>query len=361
MKVAVYTIAKNEEQFVERWYESAKDADYLLILDTGSTDGTRKKALELGIHVDVVHIKPWRFDIARNSSLAMIPDYIDYCIALDMDEVLVPGWREELEKAHAQGATRPRYNYTWSWNEDGTPGLQYGGDKIHSRFGYRWKHPVHETLTRYGTEPETQCWIDLQIEHHPDNTKSRGQYFPLLEMAVAEDPEDERNRFYFARELYYHKLYERAADQFRIYLNNKKAVWAPERSAAYRFLAKCEPHKAEMYLSNAYSEAPDRREAAVELAQFYHNTNQWEECYKYASLALQIENKPLEYLCENFAWGEVPYDLMALSSYHLGKYEEALIYGVKALELSPNNERLQANIGFYKEKALPNTKSLFSF
>ena len=34
MKIAVYTIAKNEEQFVEAWYNSAKDANYLLIADT---------------------------------------------------------------------------------------------------------------------------------------------------------------------------------------------------------------------------------------------------------------------------------------------------------------------------------------
>ena len=40
MKIAIYTIAKNEEQFVEDWYNSAKDADYLLIADTGSTDNT---------------------------------------------------------------------------------------------------------------------------------------------------------------------------------------------------------------------------------------------------------------------------------------------------------------------------------
>ena len=40
MKIAVYTIALNEEKFVERWAESCKDADYRLILDNGSTDGT---------------------------------------------------------------------------------------------------------------------------------------------------------------------------------------------------------------------------------------------------------------------------------------------------------------------------------
>ena len=47
MKVAIYTIALNERQFVEKWYEAAKEADYLLIADTGSTDGTIEAAKKL--------------------------------------------------------------------------------------------------------------------------------------------------------------------------------------------------------------------------------------------------------------------------------------------------------------------------
>ena len=38
LKVVVYAISKNEEQFVDRWYESIKDADDIYVLDTGSTD-----------------------------------------------------------------------------------------------------------------------------------------------------------------------------------------------------------------------------------------------------------------------------------------------------------------------------------
>ena len=51
MKVAVYTITLNEAKHIARWYESAKDADYLLIADTGSTDGTVDIARSLGIKV----------------------------------------------------------------------------------------------------------------------------------------------------------------------------------------------------------------------------------------------------------------------------------------------------------------------
>jgi tetratricopeptide (TPR) repeat protein len=347
MKVAVYTIAKNEEQFVERWYQSAKEADYLLIADTGSTDKTVEKATALGIVCHTITINPWRFDDARNVSLALVPADVDYCIALDMDEILLPGWREELEKAHTQGWTRPRYKYTWSWKPNREPGLQYGGDKIHARKGYRWRHPVHEVITS-DRILETQGWTSLEIHHHPDDTKSRGQYFGLLELSVLEDPTDDRNAFYFARELYYHGLCDRALEEFKRHLALPKARWAPERAASWRYMAKCDPDNAIKYLIEASKEAPEFREPWVELANAYYKKEDWDNCYASAKKALEIKEKPLAYLNDADAWGSLPHDLLALSAFKLGKIEEAIDHGQTAVELSPDDQRLKTNLVFYQ-------------
>ena len=51
MKIAVYAISKNEAQFVKRFCESAKEADLILIADTGSTDDTVELAKECGATV----------------------------------------------------------------------------------------------------------------------------------------------------------------------------------------------------------------------------------------------------------------------------------------------------------------------
>jgi glycosyltransferase involved in cell wall biosynthesis len=348
MKVAVYTIAKNEEQFVDRWWKSAKDADYIYIADTGSTDKTVKIAKKLGIKVVDISISPWRFDDARNAALAAIPLDADYCIALDMDEVLLPGWREELQKAHEQGLTRPRYKYTWSWKEDGTPGLQYGGDKIHARRGYRWKHPVHEVLVTNNSE-EVQGWLDLEIHHYPDNTKSRGQYFPLLKLSIEEDPHDDRNAFYYARELFFYNMLNEAAKEFERYLDLPTARWGAERARAYRYLAQCEPEKAHMHLLMALMEDSSRREPLIDMAMLHYKNESWTECYSYAIEALEITEKPLDYLCEEFAWGALPYDLAALSAYHLGKIKDAINFAKKAVSLDPNDERLINNLKFYTD------------
>jgi glycosyltransferase involved in cell wall biosynthesis len=348
MKIAVYTISLNEEQFVQRWYESAKDADYLLIADTGSTDGTVEKARALGINVVSICIKPWRFDTARNASMALIPADIDYCIALDMDEVLVEGWREELEKVDKDLITRPRYQYTWSWNEDGTTGLQYGGDKIHSRFGYRWKHPVHEVMMRYGSTSETQTWTGLEIHHHPDNSKPRSQYLPLLKLAVDEDPYDDRNAFYYARELYFYGRLDEAVVEFKRHLSLPRATWPPERAASMRYIGKISSDEAELWFTLAANEAPGRREPHVDLANHYYRIGDWEKCYRQAMTALNIIEKPLEYLCEPEAWGYVPHDLAAIAAYNLELFSEAAEHAANAVKLAPQSEnhRLTKNLEF---------------
>lgn len=346
MKIAVYTIAKNEEQFVERWYNSAKDADYLLIVDTGSTDNTVVVAQELGIEVASINVNPFRFDDARNASLAMIPSYIDYCIALDMDEVLVDGWREHLEKV-SPNTTRPKYRFVWNWNEDGTPGIEFGGTKIHARNGYRWKHPVHEIITCYSGQ-EVEEWIDLEIHHYADNSKSRGQYLPMLEMSVKEDPNDDRNAFYYARELFFYRRYEEAAKEFKRHLSLPSALWLPERAQSMRYLAICEPENKLKWLREAVRTCPDRREPLFDLAMYHYNNRDWESCKNACDQVLSITENPKDYLSESFAWSWQPYDVKAISEYNLGNYKEALEAGEKAYSLNPD-ERIASNLEYYKK------------
>ena len=349
MKIAVITIAKNEQEFVKRWADSAKDADFLLIADTGSSDKTVEIARSLGVNVLTINISPWRFDDARNAALAAVPLDIDFVINMDMDEVLVAGWRQHLEKVKPD-TTRPRYQYTWSWadKEETKPGLQYGGDKIAKRSGYRWKHPVHEVMVT-DRLTEVQEWIGLEIHHHPDHSKSRGQYFPLLEQAVAEDPHDDRNSFYLAREYFFNAMFDKASKEFRRHLALPSSVWGPERAASMRYLAKIEPENRFDWLQKAIAEAPGRREALVEYAQYLYEKQDWADCYEVSLNALAIASKPLDYLCEDFAWGALPYDLAAISAYNMQMYREAVEFGAEAERLSPEDERLRTNSYHYRQ------------
>lgn len=349
MKIAVYTIALNEEQFVKRWAESAKNADYVLIADTGSSDGTISIANSIPyVNVINISVSPWRFDNARNEALAALPDDIDLCIALDMDEVLVDGWRQLLESS---SVNRPRYKYVWSWNDDGSEGLVYGGDKIHGRHTHFWKHPVHEVLKPLSDE--SQEWIDgFEIHHHPDSSKSRSQYFDLLKLAVEEDMNDDRNQFYLAREYFFNNNFDDAAHHFKIHLT--LSSWSPERAASCRYLSKCEPDKSLYWLYRAVAEDSSRRENWFALMRHYYDIANYSALVYATNMALLIEDKPLDYLCDADSWGWQFYDLAAIGFYYTGDYERAKFYGSKALISSPNDERLKNNMVFYNGFATVN-------
>ena len=172
MKIAVYTISKNEDKHVERWYESSKEADYHILADTGSTDRTVELARELGITVVPIWVSPFRFDDARNASLAVVPQDADYCIALDVDEVLAPGWRKHLEDAHAKGIDRPSYRRIEAFNDDGSVATEFDGFKVHRRNGIRWHYPIHEVPHWYADTEESRKKFGFEIHHRQDKTKS---------------------------------------------------------------------------------------------------------------------------------------------------------------------------------------------
>ena len=352
-RVAVYTIALNEEQFVERWWKSAKDADVLLIVDTGSTDRTVEIARSLNIRTYEISVKPWRFDDARNVSLALLPPDIDYCIALDMDEELSPGWREALEKIDPK-IDRPYYRRIEAFKEDGSVDTEFDGFKIHRRHGVRWTYPIHEVPHWYSTQEEIKGRVEgLEIWHKADKTKSRGQYLPMLEMAVKENP-DARNLYYLGREYYYYKRYDEAAKVLKSYLT--LSVFPQEKAAACRTLSACEPQNAEAWLLQGIDEYACR-ESVLALANHYYQTKQWDECLLVAKSALDYKERTMSFLSENWAWGPMVHDLIAISSWQLNDYTTALEHGTKAVELEPTNERLVNNLKYYREKADANIQS----
>lgn len=356
MKIAVYAICKNEEKFIEQWIKNVYDADEIILCDTGSTDNTIKIAKKYKkVKIFNINISPWRFDLARNVSLSLVSKDVDVCVCTDLDELLCDDWRKLIESSWNKDTTKLKYTYNWSHDDHGNPNVTFLYEKIHSRFNYQWRHPVHEVLYYYGETPE-QIVINekLTLDHYPDTTKSRGSYLPLLELSVKLYPSDDRNMFYLGREYTFYQQWEKAIDTFKKHLALPSATWNMERSCSYRLLAKSyrmigKYEEAILACNNAIMEYSNFRENYVELADIYATMKDFKNALDNIEQALTIVNKEKVYMNEPSVWDATIYDKAALYAYYSEQYEKAYNYGTIACNMS-DDPRIHNNLVFYKQK-----------
>jgi len=348
MKICVYAIAKNEIKFLDRWYNSVKEADYVCVLDTGSTDGTFEELKKLNIITKQKTYSNFRFDTARNDSLKLIPKDTDICVCVDIDEVFVKGWSKILKEHWKSNTTQARYRYTWNFNPDGSEGIVFMSEKIHKNNFFKWTHPVHEILSpTHDFKNEIINLPQIQLNHHADNSKSRSSYLPLLELSVKEDPTNDRNMHYLGREYMFQKNYNKAIETLTKHINLPTATWSLERSASYRYIANCYKHKndtvnQEKNLLLALLEDNSTREPYFELAVFYFEQKDYLKSALTFNEMFKITERQLNYMSSPVCWGSLPYDYLSLCHYYLGNKSKAIKYIDIAINLN-KDERLIKN------------------
>ena len=352
MKIYVYAIARNEAKFAPRWMESMSEADGVYVLEWGSEDGTAELLEKLGAYVTREETAPWRFDAARNRSMELVPPDGDILVCTDLDEVFCPGWRTLLEAAWRPEHTTARCEYVWSFQPDGSDGVKFYYEKIHRPGVCHWTHPVHEVLA-YDV-PKVFCDVPgMRLEHHPDPAKSRSGYLSLLELAVREAPEDDRNRHYLGREYMFHGRWKEAIRELEYHLRMPSAGWRPERAASMRFIARCrealgEEEIAELWLLRAVWEAPEQREALIELGWLMYKQERWGECERYCRASMAIRRRDMAYTTTAEAWGSLGPDILSIACWRQGKWAEACRWAEEALRLEPQNDRIRQNLEFFQ-------------
>ena len=356
-KICVYAITKNEEKFVEKWYNSMKEADSIVVLDTGSTDNTVSKLRELGVTVKVEVIDPWRFDVARNKAMELVPDDCNILLSTDLDEVLEKGWSKPLREKWIEGKhERGVYKYSWSHLPDGSSGRVFRYDKIHSR-NWIWKAPVHELLynintnsNKYYHDQVLDLFDEMHLHHYPDKTKSRSSYLPLLELRVKENPDDYYGRIYLAHEYYYRGKYENAINLLNNILDNYKDNYTTlEKASCYLFMGDSynklgDTSKAIKAYNAAIKLDPTYIEPYINLSKVLIDIKDFELAEFYMKRGISRSYRHYTWLERDISWSYEPWDILCIASYYAGHKKDSIVYALKALQFEPDNDRLKSNL-----------------
>ena len=237
MELSLCMIVRNEEERLARCLRSVQGAvDEIVIVDTGSTDGTKAIAAAF---TDRVFDFAWRDDFAaaRNASMAYATK--PYILWLDADDVLERSEREKLIalKKRLDGTVDAvMMPYHYAHREDGAPTLVFERERIVRRdAGFTFAGVVHEAMAVSGNVLHEDIVVTHTGEHGASSTKRNlAIYEAWLKKGLVLTA---RDRYYYARELMASGQTGRAEQEFAAFLAGPG--WVENRIDAFVARGRC--------------------------------------------------------------------------------------------------------------------------
>lgn len=367
-------IVKNEAHVIARCLASVRPIiDHWMIVDTGSTDGTREIIRrELADLPGTLVDRPWvNFGYNRTQALRfaeeertmqrredVVPDAppegrFDFILFIDADETL------HVPKGFQWPAlTNDAYHFDVRINDS----LEFKRNAlVRAGTGFRWEGVLHEYLTR--DTPHVWGEVPLLITSNHDGARGKDpttylKDVALLEEAVAKNPESARDVFYLAQSYRDAGMNEKSIDVYkeRVELGG----WAEE---VWYSLFQIAILKERMELSvdvvqeaflEAYTYRPSRAEPLVELSRYLRERRHYVLAALYARQAALIPypNDELFIDAPTYKWRAL--DELSISGFYAGEtYRDVAKSAARRLVnegLYPamHRERILRNHQFYQ-------------
>lgn len=234
-KVCVYTICKNEEKNINKWFESVRDADLICLLDTGSTDSTVELLNQYSEHKSEYNTKviydryvqpeeEFSFSEARNKCLEMAKSYIiknhDYrmdiynnpfwlhdtewvFVSLDLDEFIEPGGINEIREKWTNDYDVMELAVNCIAPDGSIESTAFVQHKVHNKDFY-WVRDIHEIIQNVVPRENWRILpTSITYKHIQDKNKERN-YYQLLKKSFNKGDRTSKTLIYLAWEAYKH-------------------------------------------------------------------------------------------------------------------------------------------------------------
>lgn len=345
ISLSICMIVKNEEDVLSRCLECAKKiADEIIIVDTGSTDNTKEIAKK---YTDKVYYFKWCDDFSKARNFSFSKATKDYIMWLDADDIILEEditklieLKKELSLKKLQSIDMVMLKYNMLNNENSTPSLSYYRERIFKReHNYKWISPIHEVIPPDGN----YIYKDIAITHkkmHPSDPKRNITIFE--KMIKRGDKLDARQKFYYARELFYQKEYKKSLEYYEKFLTDKEA-WIENIISAcidictiYEILNNSE--KSIIYLLKTFEYDFPRAEVCCKLGEYFIKKERYDIAIYWYKEAL---SKKPNYESGGFliidCYSFIPHIQLCICYDKIKDYQTANYYNELANKDKPNN------------------------
>ena len=230
--LGVSMIVRDEQDCLDKCLQSVAGVDELVVVDTGSKDGTPDIARKHNAKVSVGEYA-WKdeYDDARNFAMARCTT--DWILSIDADEELEP-----------DGIARIRALISAARPDQLVFGLRMvaaqGKHEHHlarlwrNHCGVQFTYAGHEVLTRVA---DVDLGITIKYGYSPAHKGDPDRMLRILTKGLEKRPDCPRYLFYLAREHVYHNNPAKAIELYERYL--KVGKFAQEMAEAHLQLARC--------------------------------------------------------------------------------------------------------------------------
>lgn len=222
MELSVCIITKNERENLKKCLEALKPYPFeIVVVDTGSTDGTKEMAEG---YTDAVYAFAWCDDFAKAKNYAVSKASHDSVLVLDSDEYVTAIDLKQLEKQIRQYPKRvgriTRKNYMYEGTEIRS-GIELI-NRLYDRRYYRYEGCVHEQLVRIGSKDTDALTYQaaVQVDHsgyllNGDEKRKKAQRnIRLLKQMLSDEGDDPYLLYQLGKSYYMAGQYATAADCF---------------------------------------------------------------------------------------------------------------------------------------------------
>lgn len=353
--ISLCMIVRDEEDVLERCLESIRDiVDEIIIVDTGSVDNT--KAIASGF-TDKIYDFPWIDDFAAARNFAFSKGKGEYLMWMDADDVFPAQEKRKFFDLKEELMKNPcdvvMMFYDASFDETGDATFSYYRERLIRRCPQaKWLGFVHEVIPPFGNVRYTDIHFEHRKEKEGYSDRNLMIYEKMLQQGCNLDP---REQFYYGRECYYHRNYEKAAEVFETFLK-ESAAWLENKLEAVRFLsyslqALGKEEEAFAALLQGLRLAPPTGELCCDIGRYFYEREEWENAIFWYENALHAEKRADKgAFVQEECYGFLPCIQLCVCYDRLGEYERAKMYNEMAGVLKPESEAVQKNRAYFAAK-----------